>query len=189
MRASLFCWRFQGFFKVATLCFEEWHHGWDCHSFEFNRMGIAMRLTGRFKSASLTVAAAIAVVLATSTVAGAETTSITDPLLASRSFTASATMSSQDIYVYAYDSSGVKRGSGEFFAYGEYLYACDMYADGRTVTAHLTWGLESSAKVSDPNGATGDCGYKNLGIAENTTVRLRTCVDGLGCTDWYSGRA
>lgn len=100
-----------------------------------------------------------------------------------------ATLASQDVSVYAYDSANRLRGSGHFTAHGEHLYACDENSDGRGVTAYLYWNGATRASVGDSNGSASGCGHRNLGIAENIDVWLAVCVEGLGCTDWHRGEA
>ncbi|NIJ10853.1 hypothetical protein FHU38_001197 [Saccharomonospora amisosensis] len=99
------------------------------------------------------------------------------------------TLASRDVSVYAYDSANQLRGSGHFTAHGEHLYACDERSDGSGVTAYLYWDGATRASVGDSNGAASGCGHRNLSIAENTTVWLAVCAEGLGCTDWYRGEA
>lgn len=86
-------------------------------------------------------------------------------------------------------SGGFQRGCAEFFAYGEHLYACDKFADSLRVTAIMYWDGQQRASVSDPDGASGDCGHLNLSIGEGKDVGLSVCVESVGCTPWIWGKA
>ena len=81
------------------------------------------------------------------------------------------------------------RGCASFQDYGEHLYACDERADGRSVTAQLYWSGAIRATVSDSNGAQSGCGHRNLAIAENTTVYVRVCLEGTGCSAYVPAKS
>lgn len=98
-------------------------------------------------------------------------------------------LAGDDVSVYVSDPADRLRGSGHFTAYGEHLYACDEFADGRRVKAYLSWDDAIRASVRDGNGSAKGCGHRDLSIPENTTVWLALCISDWGCTDWYRGEA
>jgi hypothetical protein len=65
----------------------------------------------------------------------------------------------------------------------EDLMACDLREDGRKTTAQLRWGVNEHREVSNRASGTG-CTLESYFIPEGTDVRLRACVEGLGCTEW-----
>ncbi len=73
-------------------------------------------------------------------------------------------------------------GHATFESYGERLFACDDWPDGRTITAYLVWN-GTTYPVSDENGAGGGCAERgNLpNIPEGDSVVIGACFSGNLC--------
>jgi hypothetical protein len=72
-------------------------------------------------------------------------------------------------------------GCAHFEDLGELLHASDINPDNRRVTA---WARVGSKRYStyDTNGAAGGWSTRNLSFAEGTSVYIKVCVTGFGCS-------